>query len=90
MCLNETTDSVAQEDVTQVLKCQEPANAGSCNAERGGFEPPVHFHAHSISSAAQSTTLPPLRFPFPNSTASSLRSQKPEARSKENPGIAAL
>ena len=30
-------------------------------AERGGFEPPVPFPAHSISSAAQSATLPPLR-----------------------------
>ena len=28
--------------------------------ERGGFEPPVRLPAHSISSAAQSTTLPPL------------------------------
>src|SRR5690606_27662316 len=30
-------------------------------AERGGFEPPVPFPRHSISSAAQSATLPPLR-----------------------------
>ena len=31
------------------------------NAERGGFEPPVPFPVHSISSAAQSATLSPLR-----------------------------
>src|SRR5436190_8052918 len=29
-------------------------------AERGGFEPPVPFLVHSISSAAQSAALPPL------------------------------
>ena len=29
--------------------------------ERGGFEPPVPFLIHSISSAAQSATLPPLQ-----------------------------
>ncbi len=31
------------------------------NAERGGFEPPVPFLRHSISSAAQSAALSPLR-----------------------------
>lgn len=42
-------------------------NLGGCEnlldnqAERGGFEPPVPFPRHSISSAAQSATLPPLR-----------------------------
>jgi hypothetical protein len=34
--------------------------------ERGGFEPPVRFPAHSISSAAQSTTLSPLLKDLPN------------------------
>ena len=34
---------------------------GLSGAERGGFEPPVPFPVHSISSAAQSATLPPLR-----------------------------
>ena len=33
----------------------------SSQAERGGFEPPVRFPGHSISSAAQSAALPPLR-----------------------------
>lgn len=31
------------------------------DAERGGFEPPVPFLRHSISSAAQSAALSPLR-----------------------------
>ena len=31
------------------------------NAEREGFEPSVQFPGHSISSAAQSAALPPLR-----------------------------
>lgn len=30
-------------------------------AERGGFEPPIGLHLCRISSAVQSTTLPPLR-----------------------------
>ena len=30
-------------------------------AEREGFEPPVRLHVLRISSAARSTTLPPLR-----------------------------
>ena len=34
---------------------------GLYKAERGGFEPPVPFLRHSISSAAQSATLPSLR-----------------------------
>ena len=42
-------------------KKQEPAGAGSLGAERGGFEPPVRFPVHSISSAAQSAALSPLR-----------------------------
>jgi hypothetical protein len=32
-----------------------------CKAERGGFEPPVRLPPHSISSAAQSAALSPLR-----------------------------
>ena len=34
-------------------------------AERVGFEPTVRFPVHCISSAAHSTTLPPLREVFP-------------------------
>ena len=30
-------------------------------AERGGFEPPIGLHLCRISSAVQSTTLPPLQ-----------------------------
>ena len=37
MCLNATTDSVAQDDVTQILKQQESAIAGPCIAERGNY-----------------------------------------------------
>lgn len=34
-------------------------------AEREGFEPPVRLHVLRISSAARSTTLPPLRGTLP-------------------------
>ena len=33
--------------VSQTLKKQEPARAGSFGAERGGFEPPVGFYPHA-------------------------------------------
>ncbi len=44
---------------------QEPSNSKAAIlnylAERVGFEPTVRFPVHSISSAANSTTLAPLR-----------------------------
>ncbi len=43
-----TTDLVAQDDVTQVLKQQEPAIAGSCKAERGNISP--HFPHLPVST----------------------------------------
>ena len=64
----------------QTAEKQEPANAGSFDTEREGFEPSVDFRLHSISSAAQSTTLPPLqrsrrkkRRPFVPARVSSIR-----------------
>ncbi len=46
---------------SQVAAMQQLAILGSYQAERGGFEPPVPFRRHSISSAAQSATLSSLR-----------------------------
>jgi hypothetical protein len=64
-------------------------------AEREGFEPSVHFRVHSISSAAQSTTLPPLRaehdiYPpgglsMPRETVTSARSRADSAARTRRP-----
>lgn len=47
-------------DLNRVLS-RSNAWALKLQTERGGFEPPVPFLIHSISSAAQSATLPPLQ-----------------------------
>ena len=52
---------VAQECRRRPVSRGDPALRKNKRAERGGFEPPVLFPVHSISSAAQSATLPPLR-----------------------------
>lgn len=58
---NWTTGGAENANGLQSLEFQGSAGRCSLQAERGGFEPPVHFHGHSISSAAQSATLSPLR-----------------------------
>ena len=58
------TGTTTSESGSGIQKCREnmePAKAGSMDTERAGFEPAVEFPPHSISSAAQSTTLSPLR-----------------------------
>jgi hypothetical protein len=56
-----TTSSRFEAVIPKSRENMEPANAGSMDTERAGFEPAVEFPPHSISSAAQSTTLSPLR-----------------------------
>gem|GEM_PF-3442677 len=48
----------------KALRCAR-RRAVSKKAERGGFEPPVPFRVHSISSAAQSAALSPLQIVAP-------------------------
>ena len=43
-------------------QCTKTDSRAVSQTERGGFEPPVPFLTHSISSAAQSATLSPLQF----------------------------
>lgn len=58
---NGTSGEAQKNDGSQTPCFYEVASHRSLDAERGGFEPPVPFPRHSISSAAQSATLPPLR-----------------------------
>ncbi len=58
---NGTSGGAQKKDGSQTPYFQVVASHRSLDAERGGFEPPVPFPGHSISSAAQSATLPPLR-----------------------------
>ena len=56
-----TTAVAARIALTQVLKQQEPADAGSLSAERKGFEPLIPLRAYRFSRPTHSTALPPLR-----------------------------
>ena len=72
MCLSRRLRSAVQHNFSTVAEiwsafcAKSKRNTGETDAsltkaERGGFEPPVPFPAHSSSSAAQSATLSPLR-----------------------------
>ncbi len=58
---NGTSGGTQKSNGSQTTYSQEVTSHCSLYAERGGFEPPVPLPGHSISSAAQSATLPPLR-----------------------------
>ena len=51
-------------DLGSGLMARRPRSRRGAMAERVGFEPTLRFHVNRISSAAHSTTLPPLQAPF--------------------------
>ena len=51
----------AKKNPPQVTTNKSLGARAKSKTERGGFEPPVPFLTHSISSAAQSAALPPLQ-----------------------------
>lgn len=67
-----TSRYTKEQGPSQTMMRQAFSSADKIQAERGGFEPPVPFLRHSISSAAQSATLPPLRGDLPLSLSEDL------------------